>query len=154
MELELRRLKQTVRACQTEDRAFAQRIVPAYDEVAAADQFWWHAHGLAMRRMVRQPVSLARMDAQQKASENRMPNNFDEYREKVLREPKALQEYDVYFGVERRGGLDLAGWKRRLERALATADDYTAPSGPILDRARPARPHLFAMIEAAQASAC
>jgi hypothetical protein len=147
MELALRQLKQAVIACQAEDRAFAQRIGTACEEVAEADEFWWRAHGQAMRCMVRRPVSLARMDAQEKAKEKGMPSNFEEYREKVLREPKALKEYDAYFAVERRRGLSLDGWQRRLERALATADDYTARHGPVVGRARPARPQLFALLK-------
>jgi hypothetical protein len=107
MELGLRALKEALAACRLSEREFATSIDPACKEVFQADSFWWRSHGQAMRRMVRTPVSLARMDAKEKATEAGGSVDFEAYRNKVLRDPKALKEYDAYFSVERRPGLTL-----------------------------------------------
>jgi hypothetical protein len=146
MELCLRELKEALLTCMHSDREFVMSIDQACEEVSQADHFWWRSHGQAMRRMVRTPVSLARTDAKEKAKEAGGPVDFEAYRNKVLRDPKAQKEYDAYFSVERRPGLTLRSWQCHLTRALATADDYISQQGEIAERSLHARPHLFAMM--------
>ena len=150
MELAMRELKQAFLTCQRDDFPLAQSISKAHEHMVQADQFWWISHGRAMRRMVRKTVSLARMDAKQQAHDADEEIAFDAYREKILRDPKALVEYDGYFAVERRAGLTLDRWRNELSRVLATADDYIAFTGPAVDRAKAARPHLFHLMDRAR----
>lgn len=152
MEQSLRDLKEAVQGCLAEDRAFAAAIEGAHERVCEADTFWWRAHGQAMRRMVRCPVSLARMDAKDKACASGAAYDFEAYRSKVLRDPKAMTDYDAYFSVERHPDLTLQTWRRNLVHVLAASDDYVTKHGPIADRARHARPFLFAIMDRAAAS--
>jgi hypothetical protein len=147
MELALRELKAAVQECQAADRRFAAELAAAVDGVTEADHFWWQAHGRAMRRMVHSTVSLARMDAKRQAGDGAV--DFADYRDKILRAPKSLTDYDGYFAVERRPDLTRAGWRAALEQVLATADDFVASDGPVAARWRPVRPHLFEMIDRA-----
>lgn len=145
MELCLRKLRNTLSACMDSDREFALSIDPACEEVFQADQFWWRSHGKAMRRMVRTPVSLARTDAKERAKSGSSVD-FAEYRDKVLRDPKALKDYDAYFAVTRQSGLTLRNWRDNLICALSKADDYIPGQGEISKRSCHARPYLFEMI--------
>jgi hypothetical protein len=152
MEQSLRELKDAAQACLAVDRGFAAGFERAHERLCEADHFWWRSHGQAMRRMVRCPVSLARMDAKGKASTSGGPYDFEAYRSKVLRDPKAMTDYDAYFSVERRADLTLRSWRRNLLRVLAASDDYVTQHGPVAERSRHARPFLFALMDQAAAA--
>ena len=151
MEQSLRELKEAAQACRAEDRGFAAEIERAHEQLCEADHFWWRSHGQAMRRMVRCPVSLARLDAKDKAKTGG-PCDFEAYRNQVLRDPKAMTDYDAYFSVERRADMSLQTWRRHLLRVLAASDDYVTQQGPVAERSRHARPFLFAILDRAAAA--
>ncbi|MGE3615898.1 MAG: hypothetical protein AB7L66_08485, partial [Gemmatimonadales bacterium] len=136
MEASLRRLKTAQTGLASADGALARSLEPALEAVYAADRFWWKHHGIAMAKMVGRPVSLARMDYKKQLMHGSGDGSFDDYRNRVLRQTDALDDYDGYFAVERRADLTVDDYRRDLAAALARSAPYVDATGLLADYRR------------------
>lgn len=130
LEKSLGRLK---RAQQRLPRATALAVRPLLAGIYEADREWWRHHGRAMARYVTNPVSLARMDFKHQAR----PESFDLYRQRVLRNSRAMADYDRYFAVTRSSDLSPGHYRAVLTECLQRSDPYVDEQGPLAEyRAR------------------
>jgi hypothetical protein len=128
MEKSLHELKNVQTELAYRNKLLGTHLLPYFNDLYAADRRWWRFHGLAMSKLVETPISLARMDFSNTAKAN---ENFDEYRNKVLRNTKVLGEYDRYFAVRRKDGLSIEDYRNQLQACLRRSEPYVNNEGEL-----------------------
>lgn len=127
----LRRLKHLFRPAS--GLSLSPELVTAYQELRAADRFWWQYHGRAMKVLVGGTVSLARREYQRKLEAGLQEDSvFREFKEHYLRNPSAIADYDHYFGVAR-DEISATEFWHTLDRTLRLSASYIESEGPLAE---------------------
>lgn len=144
MEKSLHDLKNTQTDLAYRNKSLAARLSVYFKELYTADRTWWRFHGLAMSKLVETPVSLARMDF---ANTARAHENFNEYRNKVLRNTKLLGDYDRYFAVQRKEGLSIGDYRNQLYACLRRSEPYVDNDGDLAMYREQGNASLFKILD-------
>lgn len=133
MEESLRNLKVAHLSLLKEDRLFAEAVNTDLKRLYEADKSWWRFHGKAMRKYVTDPLSLARIDYFTQKQSGSNDSKFKDYRERELRNEKALNNYDLYFGIDRSTKLGTEDYYALLDITLNRTEFYIDQSGDLAD---------------------
>lgn len=147
MESSLKTLKHAFKETKSKSSAYSQLCEPFYEKVSKADKTWWKHHGKAMLKLVEEPISLARLDFKKMQMQNNDLQEFEDYRNNILRESSATKDYDRYFAVHRCDTLTLEDYRITLDYTIENAKGYTELQGIMSEYRKHGIPALYEALD-------